>query len=151
MNIIYFEYISLLFQFEGHSEGNLNLLDVHLLVSLFFVIATMIEFAVVLMIARLSGSNPENWQNKACQCQSHLVQIWDQLRYTDTFRNHAKFENENHKKEGIYENGNQLDREAVLNFKATWYSKTDVIDFAAFLVFFLAYFIFNLIYMTHYM
>ena len=108
----------------------------------------MIEFAVVLMISRLSGSNPQNWQKQSCQCQS---QIWDKLPYNDTFRNDAKFENENHKKEGISENGNQFDREAVLNIKVTWYSKTDVIDFAAFLVFFLAYFIFNLIYMTHYM
>ena len=39
-----------IFKSEGHSEGNLTLLDVHLLVSLFFVIATMIEFAVVLII-----------------------------------------------------------------------------------------------------
>ena len=111
----------------------------------------MIEFAVVLMIARLSGNNPENGQKHSCQCRSHKPQMWDKLTYTDTFRNHAKFENENHIKERISENGKQLDREAVLIDKATWYSKTDVIDFSAFFVFFFAYFIFNVIYMTHYM
>ena len=109
----------------------------------------MIEFAVVLMIARLSGNTPGNGTKQPCHCQSH--HMWDRLTYSDTFRNHSKFENENHMKDGISESGNQLDGDVVSNNKSTWYSKTDVIDFVAFLVFFMTYFIFNLIYMSHYM
>ena len=105
----------------------------------------MIEFAIVLMIARLSGNERGNGTKQPRHCQSH--HMWDTLPYSDTFRNHSKVENEKR----ISEGGNQLDGDVVFNNKSTSYSKTDVIDCIAFLVFFLAYLIFNLTYMPHYM
>ena len=108
----------------------------------------MVEFAIVLMIQRMSrkghtASNFENDQITSCQCQPLSG---DKLTSVNSIK-------ENGFMQRACTTGrlNQYEEVVLFNYKSKWYSKSDVIDFVAFAVFFLAYFLFNLVYMTTYM
>ena len=110
----------------------MNALGSHLLVSLFFVVATMIEFAVVMGIKRV-----------------------EELKANKTGPNENK-------KEGIISKRNAMIKHELylhqdLAMKQTTFSQDNVcsirdkIDFAACCLFLFSYFLFNCSYMANYM
>ena len=108
----------------------------------------MIEFAIVVMIQRMCGnghttSNCENDRITSCQCQPLSE---DKLTSVNLIR-----EKELIQRACTNRCLNQYEEVVLFNYKSKWYSKIDVIDSVAFAVFFLAYFLFNLVYMTTYM
>ena len=108
----------------------------------------MVEFAIVLMIQRMSrsghtASNLENNQITSCQCQPLSG---DKLTSVNSIK-----EKEFIQRACTTGRLNQYEEVVFFNYNSKWCYKTDVIDFAAFGVFFLAYFLFNLVYMTTYM
>ena len=129
-----------IFKSEGHSEGNLTLLDVHLLVSLFFVIATMIEFAVVLMISRMidcpsEQKIPSNGKKRTRKLStSRKSSISHKGSPTDTNRSQSIL---------------NLHREAICSHQGRKISTTNQVDITAFVVFFLSCLMFNCIYMAN--
>ena len=120
------------------SGANLNALGVYLLVSLFFVIATMFEFAIVLLVSRnrliaLDGLGFLHG-NKRRVKRTQLV-LGNIIRAATL----ANLDN-------TTSNGNLEDVED--NRKCL--SKPDNIDFTCLIVFLLLYFAFNCFYMIHY-
>ena len=105
----------------------MNALGIYLLVSLFFVIATMMEFAIVLMIARARGGT----DNATSQ------------RKRKTMRMNSA----NTKKQWFL---NRVIPNTPENDEKNFYSFTEKIDFKALFVFMLMYFMFNYFYFAHY-
>ena len=99
----------------------MNSLSIHLLVSLFFVIATMIELAIVLTIKRYGEFEPETESDVTTNMVELTVS--NQISKKDKMTSHSY---------------------------SRRYSITDTIDFIALCIFFVAYLIFNCIYIAIY-
>ena len=121
----------------------MNALGFYLLVSLFFVIATMVEFAFVLTVSRLTGVND--------QYQRHE----DKMSFRRS--NHKSRQKElvvvNNLNNGSTSDLRFNDNLEVLETsppEPRCYLNPNNIDFGALLVFFSSYVIFNCVYMFHY-
>ena len=127
-------------QADSPSGANLNALGVYLLVSLFFVIATMIEFASVLIISR-----------------SRLVAMNDSLGVLHGNKKHLlgtqtffrNMINSVAAGEGINDNGSrELAKQQIVRRKC--YHNPDNLDYAALVLFLLSYITFNCYYIFIY-
>ena len=100
----------------------MNALSAFLITSLFFVIGTMVEFAVVLLIKRLDDLNTEKTPKGPL------------------FMSESKVEGEKRK---------TLEKEITPQTKK--FSLTDKIDFISLILFMATYLLFSCIYFAHYM
>ena len=135
-------HFNVLFQSDSPSGASLNALGVHLLVSLFFVIGTMIEFAIVLLINRkLVLNGPQ------CPCIKKGICKIRNLRK----RNPLFIFRKNPVDPKDRNSSPSLEKEQTPNSQEKPYSTTDKIDITALCVFLLSYIMFNFVYMIHYM
>ena len=131
-------------QSDGHSNGNINSLDLYLLVSLFFVIATMVEFAIVLVISRISRNrhrgilarSTTQGKRTSYNMKNIMAETVDQLLLPI---------NNIEPKSSIVLNDDMCSQVTHQNH----YSSTDIIDFSTFLVFFSSYILFNFAYFSY--
>ena len=128
-----------MFQSDGHSEGSLNPLSVYLLVSLFFVIATMVEFAVVLMLKRIVQFNDS-------QIEFEDNNVKGMQKYIS---NPTKLNDKRGTSDGDISKVD-LEIDAKFSRHTCKFTVTDRIDFAALCIFLTSYASFNCIYMTYY-
>ena len=118
----------------------MNALGIYLLVSLFFVLATMVEFAVVLVLDRYYPKD----DNKESQKRHDK---------TKARRRNAK-KNFWSRTKGYLMNFQDAENNSILNKKKsrkTSCSLTEKMDLIALLIFMSIYFIFNCVYFMHYM
>ena len=100
----------------------MNALSAFLITSLFFVIGTMVEFAIVLLIKRLEDLKPQKAPKGPL------------------FKSKSKVEGENSK---------MFEKEITSQTKK--YSLTDKIDFISLIIFMVSYLLFSCIYFAYYM
>ena len=120
----------------------MNALGIYLLVSLFFVLATMVEFAVVLVLARFypktdDNDAQKNKENNKTRKRSLKKKFWPYSKMSSSHVNIKEAE------------GNPIIKEK--NEKRIICSFTEKMDFIALLIFMFIYFIFNCVYFMHYM
>ena len=124
----------------------MSALGVHILVSLFFVIGTMLEFAVVLSIKRISQRRIDN---------NHALMRSPSKEY---YRKKSNIAN----KRPLFFNKTSVvtsdDQQSNASLEASWENRlinrsdamTDRIDFFAIFLFLFSYFLFNCIYVAYY-
>ena len=118
------------------------------MVSLFFVIATMIEFAIVLLIKRIFGVNDNQIPpSKRRECRRKNLRTGKLLCFYKRIPGGTKLDTNMMETNSIQE----LGEEETSTTQKRYYSVTDKIDFAAFFVFMVSYIIFNCVYVAHYM
>ena len=142
------------FKSRNPSGANLNALGCYLLISLFFVIATMIEFAVVLVIKRRLEWIPKNTMTQGFDLTtnqrrlSRLSGIRNRkLIPTNTIESHSKnYYNASLEMSIMKPNKHQL-------IGSNWMisSVTEAIDFVSFVTFSASYLLFNYVYYATYM
>ena len=124
----------------------MSALGVHILVSLFFVIGTMLEFAVVLSIKRISQRRIDN---------NHALIRSPSKDY------HRKKSNIANKRPLFFNKTSVVtsdDQQSITSSDASWENRlinrsdalTDRIDFLAIFLFLFSYFLFNCIYVAYY-
>ena len=124
----------------------MSALGVHILVSLFFVIGTMLEFAVVLTITRISQRHIDN---------NHAL-----IRSTSK-EYHRKRSNIANKRPLFFNKTSVVtsdEQQSITSSDASWENRlinrsdalTDRIDFLAIFLFLFSYFLFNCIYVAYY-
>ena len=136
----------------------MNALGVHLLVSLFFVIGTMIEFAIVLLIKRnitfnadLTAPSESRKRRRNHSRTGKLVCFYKRIS-TDTNVDSASVDTKSVDTNSEDTNSSyELGEGKMFISQKKCYSLTDKIDFVALFVFLLSYFMFNCIYTAHYM
>ena len=136
--VILFNYISLNFQDESPSGTTLNLLGAYLFISLFFVLSTMIEFAIVLLLKQA----PE-WKHAAKQ-KAMRRKAASKAR-NEIFRakiNNISNPNKNFEK--IESKTNEDEQE--MEMFSTCFNSTHKIDIAALFSFSILYILFNCVY-----
>ena len=142
------------FKSRNPSGANLNALGCYLLISLFFVIATMIEFAVVLIIKRRLEWIPKNTMRQGFDLtrnQRWLRRISGirnrKLLPINTVESHSKdYDNESLEISIMKPNKHQL-------IGSNWMisSVTEAIDFVSFITFSASYLLFNCVYYAMYL
>ena len=125
----------------------------YILVSLFFVIATMFEFAVVLVV-KLS----QEWKEKeveACTGESSHINTLESTKRGIRRRNLVKSDRCDNLWETIEKQQIELkgERYEIGKYRGNWItsSRTNMIDFSSLFLFLFSYFVFNLCYFCHYM
>ena len=119
----------------------MNALGVYLLTSLLFVFGTMIEFAFILLTKRIEDENctkPGKEKEKAAKLGAPFTQVSP----LDEGNGNTTKETEDGEK---YETGMKLI--SIIKFLPS----ASKLDFVAFITFFLAYAVFNLVYWMYYM
>ena len=123
----------------------MNALGLYLLVSLFFVMGTTIELAIVLLMKRIRKRNL--LLESSFETESSLLSKAKEMDDSDN-PNQKVFSN------GIYKSRKKIKMDEIINFCTTpslWIRKaTNKIDFAAFIIFLSFYIIFNCIYFAKY-
>ena len=112
----------------------MSALGVYLLVSLFFVLGAMLEFAVVMLIKRLEILNNE-------KTNPHLKT----KRWNPTKPPQGRMMNET-----FYRTSEDLEKKTGSAPHKKSYSKTDKTDFVASLVFFISFLVFNFSYVAYF-
>ena len=131
------------FKSNNPSGANLNALGIYLLVSLFFVLATMVEFAVVLVLARfypiMEENNETNKKERSKQTRGRNLKkyFWSYSKTKASLFNLQDAEKNRNVKEKITKSINC--------------SLTEKLDFIALFIFMFIYFLFNCVYFMHYM
>ena len=121
----------------------MNALGLYLLVSLFFVIATMVEFAFVLMVNRFTATDDRHQRHK------------DRMSFRRSNRKYRQKElivvsNLNNGSTSDLRFNDNLEVVETSPSTQRCYLNPNNIDFGALLVFFSSYVIFNCVYMLHY-
>ena len=130
------------FQSGSPSADSLNALGVYLLVSLFFVIGTMIEFAIVLVIKRKMDSKMNSNSDDprtVTAVRRKKMNYWPS-RLPKTFTAENPIPTEDSKRNQPPTVIDKIESESI----------TDKIDMAAFFLFLFSYFIFNIVYLSWY-
>ena len=160
----------LLLQDDSPSGANVNALGVHLLVSLFFVLGTMIEFAIVLLLKRITGysdnqipssKNSEGRRKNSRTGKLHCFYKRNsggrnpdtnsvETNSIDTNLDTSSIESNPFDSNSIPELREEPTNQTE-NRQKRRYLITAKIDFVAFFVFMFSYIIFNIVYVAHYM
>ena len=131
------------FKSNNPSGANLNALGIYLLVSLFFVLATMVEFAVVLVLERFY---PRNEENKEAN-KKHRNKQTRRTNLKKKFLSYSKSKASLFNLQDAEKNRNVKEK----NTKNINCSLTEKMDFVALFIFMFIYFLFNCVYFMHYM
>ena len=131
------------FKSNNPSGANLNALGIYLLVSLFFVLATMVEFAVVLVLERFY---PRNGENKEAN-KKHRNKQTRRTNLKKKFLSYSKSKASLFNLQDAEKNRNVKEK----NTKNINCSLTEKMDFVALFIFMFIYFLFNCVYFMHYM
>ena len=142
------------FKSRNPSGANLNALGCYLLISLFFVIATMIEFAVVLIIKRRLEWIPRNTMrqgfdsttNQRCRRRNSGIRNRKFLP-ADTMESHSK----NYYNSSLDISITKPNKHQLIGSNWMISSLTEAIDFVSFITFSASYFLFNYVYYATYM
>ena len=137
---------SLIFQNESPSESDLNALGKYLLVSMIFVVAAMIEFAIVVMVNRMSSPKSNISSESKIDTISKKLFCGGRLKDQKQVGDDGKVPKENFKIE-TYKNIEQKESKKNWMF---FKSSVNAIDITAFLMFFSFYFVFNVQYWLQY-
>ena len=119
----------------------MNALGIYLLVSLFFVLATMVEFAIVLVLARFypkTDDKDDQKKNENTKTRKRsFKKLWSHSKISSSLVNikHAEVS-------PIIK---------VKNTNRIICSFTEKMDFIALFIFMFIYFLFNCVYFMHYM
>ena len=132
--------------FQSDSPGvHLNALGLYLLVSLFFVMGTTIELAIVLLMKRIRKRNL--LLESSFETESSLLSKAKEMDDSDN-PNQKVFSN------GIYKSRKKIKMDEIISFctnpSLLIRKATNKIDFAAFIIFLSFYIIFNFIYFVKY-
>ena len=132
---------------EDHPKGaTLNALGFYLLVSLFFVIGTMVELAIVVMIKRTqryrrcqtTSRNGKKGSRK--NTEGPNVSLTQKSTSVESLRNAC-----------LYYSNNDMEDEQMSRTQNRSRSITDTVDFAALIIFLLSFLVFNFFYSLKYM